>query len=98
MENANSGLKMPKQYVDMDAQEMEYDGGFSWSKIGTIVMAVGVAAIVGGMLVGGIGAAIAYGPGEQAAMGLGLKIMGAGGVATLAGGGMMAADGPGGNK
>ncbi len=98
MENANAGLIMPKEYVDMDAQELEYDGGFSWSKVGTIVMAVGIAAIVGGMLVGGIGAAIAYGPGEQAAMGLGLKIMGAGGVATLVGVGLTAADGPGGTK
>ncbi len=54
---ATNGLKMPTNYVDMSESEMEFDGGWSWSKFFAVVGIVGAAIIgcgVAGALVGAI--------------------------------------------
>lgn len=45
----NAVLEMPRDYVDMDASELEYDGGFNWGKaIGlTIAIAGGITLLAG---------------------------------------------------
>ena len=50
-------MKMPASYVDMDSAEIQYDGGFDWSKALMIVAAVGAVVAIGGLGVGGVAAA-----------------------------------------
>ncbi|MBR4203379.1 MAG: hypothetical protein IKQ93_07390 [Candidatus Methanomethylophilaceae archaeon] len=48
MDNATSEMKMPTNYVDMSAAEIEFDGGWSWKTFFTAVAIVGAVAIAGG--------------------------------------------------
>jgi len=45
---ANMELKMPSSYVDMNAKELEYDGGFNWKHALEAVAIIGIGAFVGG--------------------------------------------------
>lgn len=38
-------LKMPTNYVDMNARELEYDGGWNWRKVLKIATVVAVVAV-----------------------------------------------------
>lgn len=48
-------LKMPTNYVDMSASELEYDGGFSWKQFEKVALitavAVGLTCILAGAFV-----------------------------------------------
>ncbi len=53
--NANNNeLKMPKNYVDMSSNELEYDGGFNWQALGGVLVVGGLAALGGGFLAANI--------------------------------------------
>lgn len=41
-------MKMPTDYVDMSADELEYDGGWGWK---SFFVSVGVAAVIGAVAV-----------------------------------------------
>jgi hypothetical protein len=45
-------LKMPKGYVDMSLRDMEYDGSFSWKTLTGALVVAGIAATMGGAVVG----------------------------------------------
>ena len=68
MDNATFDMKMPTNYVDMSAAEMEFDGGWSWKTFFTAVAIVGAVAIgagagllLAGSIVGLAGGAAASG-------------------------------------
>lgn len=71
---ANMEMKMPSGYVDMNANEMEYDGGFNWKHVLDAVMVVGIAAAVGGA---GLAAFTSYGT-----LGAGIALGGLGATAA----------------
>ena len=83
MENANHQMKMPMNYVDMSATEMEFDGGWSWKKffvgvaIAGAVLCVGGAGLIGGAM---LSTTIAAGGGITMAAGF---VIGLGGVAGI---------------
>lgn len=96
---------MPSSYVDMNSDEIEYDGGFDWSKALYITAAVGAAIAVCGFGVGGVaafwggsipsGTELAF---ARTLSGVGIKmIVGGGFLGMTAGGGAMIAKGPGGS-
>ena len=91
MTNVAYTMKMPSNYVEMNASEMEYDGGWSWNKafftaatVGEVI--AGVGAIV---LTGGAGAFIAAGgitstcAAASTAMGVGAAILGGGSILAM---------------
>jgi len=85
MENANHQMKMPMNYVDMSATEMEFDGGWSWKKFFVGVAIAGAVLCVGGAAVGLIGGAmlsttLAAGGGIAMAAGLVLGLGGSAGI------------------
>ena len=99
-------MKMPASYVDMDSAEIQYDGGFDWSKALMIVAAVGAVVAIGGLGVGGVaaywggtlasGAELAF---ARTLSGVAIKmIVGGGFVGMAAGGGSMIIQGPGASK
>ena len=52
-------MKMPRNYVDMEAADMEYDGGFNWGKfikyatiVCSTVAAIGLSMATGGSALG----------------------------------------------
>ena len=103
-DNVNQMI-MPSSYVDMDSDEIEYDGGFDWSKALFITAAVGAAIAVGGFGVGGVaafwggsipsGTELAF---ARTLSGVGIKmIVGGGFLGMAAGGGSMIVKGPGGS-
>lgn len=46
----SSQMQMPTQFRDIDAEEMEYDGGTNWKTIGLVVAGVGGAIALGGLV------------------------------------------------
>jgi len=36
-DDKNTEMKMPSNYVDMNSDELEYDGGTDWKRVGTII-------------------------------------------------------------
>lgn len=52
-------MKMPSNYTDMSAAEMEYDGGFNWGKFGEVALYVGVGVAAVGLLGAGVAGAVA---------------------------------------
>ncbi len=77
MTYATNKMKMPAHYVDMDEEELKFDGGWSWKKF-----FVGVAIVGGIVACGGIVGAVA---------GLAMTNMAvfAGGVTALCAGGLV---------
>ena len=61
--NTVNQMKMPSSYVDMNLEEIQYDGGFDWTKALYITAAVGAAIAVSGF---GVGAVAAYWGGSLA--------------------------------
>lgn len=53
-----TGLKMPKEYVDMSRDDMEYDGGFSWKTFTEGLVVAGIAAAMGGAVLGVFGSGL----------------------------------------
>lgn len=47
-------LKMPESYVNMSAEELRYDGGFSWAKLFSGIAIAGIVIAIGGIAVTGI--------------------------------------------
>ena len=45
---------MPKNYVDMSSNDLEYDGGFNWQALGGVLVVGGLAALGGGFLAANI--------------------------------------------
>ena len=98
-------MKMPSSYVDMDSPEIEYDGGFNWTKALYITAAIGAAIAVSGFVVGGVAAywGGSIPSGTQLAFarklsGTAIKMMVGGGFLGLAaGGGALISQGPGGS-
>ena len=85
MENANHQMKMPMNYVDMSAEEIEFDGGWSWKKFFVGVAIAGAVLCVGGAAVGLIGGAmlsttIAAGGGISMVAGFGIGLGGVAGI------------------
>ena len=57
MVNDACQMVMPSSYVDMDSKDLQYDGGFSWSKALYIVAGVGAGIALSGFAVGAVAAA-----------------------------------------
>ncbi len=98
MDNANIVMKMPTNYVDMNASELKFDGGWSWKTFGKVALIVGAVAAVGGLTVllsgailgagaaaGGFAAAGALAT-SQTLVTAGLWTLGAGTAAMVGGG------------
>ena len=62
MAYSTDGMRMPTNYVDMSATDMQFDGSWSWGKfwnamafVGAAVMVVGGCLMAGGMAMIGAG-------------------------------------------
>ena len=103
MEYEVNQMKMPSSYVDMNLEEIQYDGGFDWSKALYITAAVGAAIAVAGFGVGGVaaywGGTLASGTElafARTLSGVAIKMIVGGGFLGMAtAGGAMIVDGPG---
>lgn len=75
MRAKNGELKMPKNYVDMEDADMEYDAGFSLKSFVKVADILGTIAVVAGagVLMGGGGTM------------LGVMLIGGGGISTIMG-------------
>jgi hypothetical protein len=52
---SNYEMKMPKRYVELSEEEMEYDGGFAWIPICAIISAVCTTVSVIATVAGNVG-------------------------------------------
>ncbi len=87
MTNVAYTMKMPSNYVEMNASEMEYDGGWSWNKFfagvaiaGAIIALGGVGGVIGGLIAGS--GAFVLGSGLAVAGGFGIALVGCFGMAA----------------
>ena len=93
-------MKMPSGYTDMSANELEYDGGFSWGKFGEVALYAGIGLAIAGLAGASVGsilsseasanAIICYYGSAIAKAGTGVLI--GGGVVASAGGSAMLVD------
>lgn len=97
MENVAVQMELPSSFAEMSSADMQYDGGFNWSKALMItsivclsVAAIGMGtAVIGSTCFTSTGTELAFG---RAVAGVGFKITVAGGVPALftAGGSIIA--------